>query len=126
MVVGPKTVPSISRYSNSQLKKGPTNNSSHIHTHTYYITIYTHTDTYYTTIYIRTHTYYTTCIYRVSEKKGDQRMIQCLVYCSFNMGPRLSISDLFKNLDPYVCVKYKTISERYQEAEPQLKLSWLA
>ena len=44
-------------------------------------------------------------------------MIHCLLYCSFVMEPRLSISDLFENRYLYVCAKYKTISDRYQGAD---------
>ena len=44
-------------------------------------------------------------------------MLQCLYYCSFDMEPKIFISNLFENWDPYVHSNYKTISERYQGAE---------
>ena len=44
-------------------------------------------------------------------------MSQCLLYCTVDVEFRIFIPDLFENLDPNVCAKYKTISERYQGAE---------
>ena len=44
-------------------------------------------------------------------------MLQRMLYCSFDMDPRIIISYLFENWNPYVCCKYKTISERYQGVE---------
>ena len=60
----------------------------------------------------------------VQKKGGIKRMIQYLLYCSFVMEPRLSISGFFENWDQYVCAKYKAISERYQGAEKYILTSW--
>ena len=44
-------------------------------------------------------------------------MLQCLIYCSFDIEPRKFIFNLFESWDSYVRSKYNTISDRYQGAE---------
>ena len=46
--------------------------------------------------------------------------LKCMLYCLFDMEPRIFISYSFENWDPCVRFKYKTISERYQGAEVYL------
>ena len=43
-----------------------------------------------------------------------------LLYYAFGIKPRIFISNSFKNWDPYVRAKYKTIPELYQGAEKLL------
>ena len=57
-------------------------------------------------------------IYRASpQKKGDQWVLQFMLYCSFDMEPRIFIFNSMDNWNPYVRCKYKTIYERYQGAK---------
>ena len=49
-------------------------------------------------------------------------MLQCLLYCSFDMEPRKFISYSLENWDPYVSCEYKTISEQFQGAEKYIFL----
>ena len=44
-------------------------------------------------------------------------MLRCLRYCSFYIEPRIFISNSYENWDQYVCAKYRTVSESYQEAK---------
>ena len=47
-------------------------------------------------------------------------MWQCLLYCAFDVELEIFILDSFENRDPYACVEYRNISERYPGAKPQI------
>ena len=52
-------------------------------------------------------------------------MLQCLLYCSFDIEPRIFMSNSLEKGDPYDCAKYRTISERYEEVDKWIFYYWI-
>ena len=55
--------------------------------------------------------------YTGSQKKGGLANAAVFALLLIDIEPRIFISNILENWNPYVCAKYRTISEQYQEAE---------